>query len=387
MTRGLAVLGAGLVLAMAGCGDDDSGDDAPAGAGAGAERTTTSEVEVVRAVPGGDEFDAAAIYERDAPSVVTITSVFGSGLGARGGQGSGFVVSRSGEIATNAHVITDGEGEDLSPAEQVFVQFADGNQVDAEIVGFDPNSDVGLLKIDPEDFDLRALPFADTDRVVVGEPVIAIGSPFGEESSLSVGVVSATNRSIDSLTGFSISGAIQTDAAINRGNSGGPLLDARGRVLGINSQIRSSSGTNSGVGFAVAGDTVQRSLEQLRSEGEVDYAYLGVSSSDVYPQLSERFDLGTERGAWVQEVVDDGPADEAGLRAGSREVRFQAAPYRPGGDVIVGVEGRTVSDADDLGQALLDFRPGQTVTLQIVRGGERQEVDVRVEERPADTGP
>jgi S1-C subfamily serine protease len=369
-------------LGAAGCGDDD--EPRPTDRPASATRTQTTEVEVVRAVPSGGRFDAAEIYERDAPSVVTVRSVFDRG----GGQGSGFVVSRDGEIATNAHVIADGEGDDLDPAEEVYVQFSDGNQVEAEIVGHDPNADVALLKIDTEGLDARPLPFADSDRAVVGEPVVAIGSPFGEASSLSIGVISATNRAIDSLTGFSIGGAIQTDAAINRGNSGGPLLDARGRVLGINSQIRSTSGVNSGVGFAVAGKTVQRSLSQLREQGEVRYAYLGVSTTQVYPQLSERFDLGADDGAWVQQVLDDGPAQDAGLRAGGGEaVRFQAARYRPGGDVIVGVEGRTVAGPDDLGEVLLDFRPGQTVTLEIVRAGERRELDVRLAERPADTDP
>ena len=174
----------------------------------------------------------------------------------------------------------------------------------------------------------------------------AIGSPFGEEQSLSVGVVSALNRSIDSLTGFQINDAIQTDAAINRGNSGGPLLDAHGRVLGINSQIRSSSGSGSGVGFAVSVNTIKRSVEQLRAHGKVDYAFLGVSTQDVYPQLGEHFHLGVARGAWVHDVSGGGPADKAGIRGGSgRPVRFQAEPYQPGGDAS-GMWLATFEDAD-----------------------------------------
>ena len=235
-----ALLALGVAVLVAGCGDDNSGDTAKTSS-SGPTRTST--VEVVRAVGSGD-FDPAAIYERDAPSVVTIISVFGGGgsvvgSGGQAGQGSGFVVSDKGEVVTNAHVVTDGEGADLKKARDVYVQFADGNRVDAKIVGFDPNADVGLIKIDPGDLKLRALPLGDSDRLAVGEPVAAIGSPFGEEQSLSTGVVSATDRSIDSLTGFQIGGAIQTDAAINRGNSGGPLLDCQGRVIGINSQIRS----------------------------------------------------------------------------------------------------------------------------------------------------
>jgi len=216
--------------------------------------------------------------------------------------------------------------------------------------------------------------------------VAAIGSPFGEPQSLSVGVVSATGRSIDSLTGFSISGAIQTDAAINKGNSGGPLLDAAGRVLGINSQIRSSSGSGSGVGFAVAVDTVKNSLDALRRDGTVKYAYIGVSTADVYPQLARRFKLGTDHGAWVQQVVGGGPADDAGLQAGHGQARFQAENYRPGGDVITAVAGRDVRGADDLGTILQGFRPGQSVELRVLRDGKQRTVRVRLAERPKNAG-
>jgi S1-C subfamily serine protease len=373
-----------VVLALAGCG----GAGKTTSTSSSANRTTTTEVNVVRAVGTGD-FDAAAIYQRDAPSVVTITSVFGNGgLNAQAGQGSGFVISDKGEIATNAHVVADGTGASLSKARQVYVQFADGNQVDAKIVGYDPNADVGLIKIDPGDLQLRPLPLGDSSRLAVGEPVAAIGSPFGEEQSLSVGVVSALNRSIDSLTGFSIGGAIQTDAAINRGNSGGPLLDAQGRVIGINSQIRSSSGSGSGVGFAVPINTIKHSVDQLRANGKVDYAFLGVSTQDVYPQLGQRFHLGTDRGAWVQEVTKGGPAADAGIKGGSsQELRFQAQAYQPGGDVITAVAGRPVRDASDLANAIEPLRPGQEAQVDIVRNGQRKTITVQLGKRPASAGP
>jgi S1-C subfamily serine protease len=388
--RLLASAAVGLVV-LAGCGGDDKTTTSTSTSADGG--TTTTKVEVVRAVGGGD-FDPAEIYERDAPSVVTIISVFGGGGGgvlgggdAQAGQGSGFVVSDKGEIVTNAHVVTDGEGGNLKKARQVYVEFADGNRVDAKILGYDPNADVGLIKIDPGDLKPRPLPLGDSARLVVGEPVAAIGSPFGEEQSLSVGVVSATDRSIDSLTGFQIGGAIQTDAAINRGNSGGPLLDAQGRVIGINSQIRSSSGSGSGVGFAVSIDTIKRSLEQLREDGTVDYAFLGVSTADVYPQLGSRFKLGTARGAWVQEVTKGGPSDDAGLRGGGgRTARFQAQSYETGGDVIVSVAGHKVSDAQDLAAALDPLRPGQEAQVEIIRDGKRKTVSVRLGERPKSSG-
>ena len=254
----------------------------------------------------------------------------GGGGGDQGGVGSGFVLDGDGEIATNAHVVTTGEGDSIRRARQVYVEFADGNTVEARILGADPNADVALLKIDPKGLTLRPMPLGASNSVEVGEPVAAIGSPFGERQSLSVGVVSAVDRSIDSLTSFSISGAIQTDAAINPGNSGGPLVDADGRVVGINQQIKTTSGGGEGVGFAVPIDAVKRSLDMLRDSGEAHYAYLGVSSVQVYPQLVDRFGLGVDKGAWVQEVNSGGPAEKAGIKGGGGEtdVPGPVVPHR-----------------------------------------------------------
>src|SRR3954471_23765193 len=278
---------------------------AVAGCGGGSTSTTTvvtsSKVEVV-SPSGGDtaatsgRFDVSRLYQRESPGGVTVIAL-GSGAS---GLGSGFVISGSGEVVTNAHVVTTGTGAHIRRAREVFVKFADGNQVPATIVGFDPNADVALLRISPAGLTLRPLPLGSSARLTVGSPVAAIGSPFGEEPSLSVGVIPATQRSIDSLTGCKIEGAIQTDAAINHGNSGGPLLDGSGRVLGINSQIQTSTGEGSGVGFAVPADVVRRSLDQLRRSGKARYAYLGVASVPVYPQLAQRFGLGVRTGAWVQ---------------------------------------------------------------------------------------
>ena len=261
---------------------------------------------------GGGGFDAQEIYKRDAPGVVTVVSLFGSESLSDveedgGGVGSGFVLNGDGEIATNAHVVTTGEVPDLREARQVFVEFADGNQVEAEVRGYDPEADIALLKVDPEGLTLRPLPLGESDAVEVGMPVAAIGSPFYEERSLSVGVVSAIDRSIRGLTAFQISGAIQTDAAINPGNSGGPLVDGDGKVIGINQQIRTNTGGGEGVGFAVPVDVARRSLEQLRDKGEVSYAFLGVETVAIYPQLRERFDLPVGEGAWVQELTGGQP--------------------------------------------------------------------------------
>jgi S1-C subfamily serine protease len=229
---------------------------------------------------------------------------------------------------------------------------------------------------------LRPLPLGTTKDLHVGAPVAAIGSPFGEEQSLSVGVVSGLDRSIQSLTGFDTTGAIQTDAAINHGNSGGPLLDGRGRVLGINAQIQTSTGDGSGVGFAVPVDTVKRSLDQLRRDGRARYAYLGVSSVALYPQLAEHFGLGVRSGAWIQDVTQDGPAQHAHLRAGHNDERFQDRAFRPGGDVVTAVQGKPIRAESDLARVLLGYAPGDTVTLDVRRGDKRTRVRVKLGERP-----
>ncbi len=360
------------------------------GGSGGGETTTVGRTTRVEVVKGAEDsspptrFDPQAIYRRDSPGVVTILSAFGraGSAGAGAGLGSGFVISAGGEIATNAHVVTDGAGASLRKAGRLFVRFGDGNQVGATIVGFDPFADVALVKIDPKGLTLRPLTLGTSADVEVGEPVAAIGSPFGEEQSLSVGVVSATDREIESLTGFLTSGALQTDAAINSGNSGGPLLDAGGRVLGINSQIRSSSGSGSGVGFAVSVDVVRRSLAQLRRSGHASYPYLGVSTQSVYPQLAARFALGTARGALIQQVVPGGPAAKAGLRAGTQRRVFQEQPWRIGGDVITRIDGRPVRGDSDLARGLDGHVPGDRTVLTIVRGGHAREVPVRLGTRP-----
>jgi 2-alkenal reductase len=373
------VLGAAALAAAAGCGGSK---DEPRTT---TVQTTTTRVQVLESSGGGRRgaFDPSAIYERESPGVVTVIA---TGLGGRGDQGlgSGFVISGSGEIATNAHVVTSGQGAGIRKADAVYVKFKDGNQVPADIVGFDPFSDVALLKVNPAGLALRPLPLGSARDVAVGSPVAAIGSPFGEEQSLSVGVISATDRSIQSLTGFKTVGAIQTDAAINHGNSGGPLLDARGTVLGINAQIETSTGEGSGVGFAVPVDAARRSLAQLRRDGRAHYAYLGVSTTEVFPQLADHFNLGADRGAWVQEAAAGGPASDAGLRGGSDEEHFQDQDYGVGGDVITAVGGRPIREENDLSRALMRFSPGQTVDLAIVRDGERRTIRVKLGERPLD---
>jgi S1-C subfamily serine protease len=383
-----ALVALALAAAAGGCGGGDGG-----GGSAASEPQSTVErtkVEVVEGL-GGKQFDPAAIFRRFSPGVVTITSLFGSAqdlenvLNGQGqaGLGTGFVINDQGQIVTNAHVVTQGRGKRITKAREVYVQFADGNQVSAHIVGFDPNSDVGLIEVDPKGLKLVPLKLGHSSAARVGEPVAAIGSPFGEEQSLSIGVVSATDRTIEALTDFQIGDAIQTDAAINRGNSGGPLMNAGGQVIGINSQIRSSSGGSEGVGFAVPIDTVKRSLDQLRSGGVARYGFLGVSSQALYPQLAKRLDLPVDQGAIVVDVVNGGPADKAGIKGGGKEIRFQATLVKPGGDVIVAVNDRKISRQHDLSELISRFRPGDVVTLKIIRGGKEREVRVELGARPA----
>lgn len=375
-------LSAFLVLLLAvgllgGCGSGGSSEGGGSGTATEAATTPKPEVVIQTSSPG---FDAARVYEQAAPGVVTIRSVF-EGTGAA--EGSGFVLDTEGEIVTNAHVVTDESSGDRKAADEVYVEFPDRNVVPAEIIGFDPFADVALLQIEPDGFELHPLELGDDRDLRVGQPVAAIGSPFGEQQSLSVGVVSATDRSVKSLTQFEIAGAIQTDASINPGNSGGPLLDAGARVVGINQQIETNSGANDGVGFAVPVSAIKHSIAQLRDNGDAEYAYIGVSSQPLYPQLARKLGLNTTFGGLVSEVVSGGPAEESGIKGGNDKLRFQAIPYRTGGDVILQVDGEDIVSPDDLAESIASRQPGDVVTVTILRDNERRQVEVTLDKRPS----
>jgi S1-C subfamily serine protease len=335
----------------------------------------------------GNDFDPALIYAERSSGVVTVYAYFGESLSSSASQGSGFVVSGQGYVLTNSHVITtageEGDGRPVAPARRLYVEFRDGERVAARIIGWDIFDDVGLLRVDPDAHALEPVPLGDSAGVVVGEPVAAIGSPFGVESSLAVGVVSATRRSISALTSdFQLVDAIQTDAPINRGNSGGPLFDARGRVIGINAQIRSESGTAEGVGFAVPINSAKRSMAELIEKGRVAYAYVGISTDDLTPSLARHLGYDTQRGALVVEVTP-GPGREAGLRGGRRTIEFAGRQVRVGGDVVVAIGGRPVENGDDLVRIVTgELEPGELVTFTVVRDGRRLAVPVRLAERP-----
>lgn len=341
-------------------------------------------------------FNAVEIYKRVSPGVVTVVSVFDdSGISRLGGAaesqtgiGSGFVVNTHGDIITNAHVVRriDDTSGSLSPAKEVYVEFGDSNQVPATVVGVDPNADIALLRVKPNGLKLVPVPFGDSNHIHVGIPVAAIGSPFNERQSLSIGVVSAIDRSVRSLTNFMITGAVQTDAAINPGNSGGPLVNGRGQVIGVNQQIKSATGGGEGVGFAVPIDMVKRSYHALAGRGQVDYAFLGVSTTAVFPQLAQRFKLPVRKGAAIAQITPGGPAAKAGLRAGRGAVRFQAQFFAPGGDVITKVGDTQIDDPADLSKAVGLFAPGKTVKVELWRDSKRISLPVTLGRRSTKLG-
>jgi len=337
----------------------------------------------VTAGASGHGLDAGAIYRSRIDGVVTVASVFASSESG----GSGFVVSSDGLILTNAHVVTNSadtgvQPQDVKPADHVYVRFADGDQVDATIVGYDLFADVAVLRVTDPNVKLEPVPLGDSSTVTVGEPVAAIGSPFLEAGSLSVGVVSAINRSLASGTAFQIPGAIQTDAAINHGNSGGPLFDAAGEVIGINAQIQSTSGGGEGVGFAVPIDLAERAMRQLVETGHVSYGWLGVRLGTITPAIADHFHLPVRHGALIEDVTPGGPAEQAGLVVGDQVEHFQDGNLRPGGDVIVQVDGRAVTSSDQFVRLVSTRDPGEVLHLKVVRGGKTRMVDVTLGTRP-----
>ena len=336
----------------------------------------------------GNGFQPAQIFARRAPGVVTIVSYFGGASAASAGQGSGFVVSPTGTVLTSAHVVTTAGqgGRHTQQARTLYVQFSDGDRVPARIVGYDLFDDVAVLRVDPKLHQVRPVPLGNSASVVVGEPVAAIGSPFGNADSLSVGVVSAIRRSIPSLTtSYNLIDAIQTDAPINHGNSGGPLFDAHGRVIGINAQIRSSSGNSGfeGVGFAVPIDSARRSLSQILQTGEVRYAFIGIETEDLTPSIAKRFGYGAQRGALIDTVLPHTGAAAAGLEAGTRTEAFRGLGVRVGGDAIVAIDGIAVTGSEDVVRLVATrLFPGEVARFTVVRGHARRVVNVKLGERP-----
>jgi len=298
----------------------------------------------------------------------------------RGGgtaTGSGFLIDTEGHIVTNNHVV---EG-----ATKVTVKLgSEDTSHTAEVVGTDPATDVALLKVDEPAEKLHPLALGNSSEVQVGDPVVAIGNPFGLDRTVTAGIVSALQRQIQAPNGFSISHVIQTDAAINPGNSGGPLIDTSGQVIGINSQIQTGGGSgNVGIGFAVPIDTAKEVVRQIEEHGEVEHAYIGITGGSVTPQIAKALKLPVDKGVLVNEVVKDSPADKAGIEGGDTEATIEGVQIKLGGDIITEVDGKPISSMEDVIDAVNSAQPGDKMELTLLRGeSETKHVTVTLEARP-----
>lgn len=318
------------------------------------------------------------VFQKYADSVVQIDSTFQGGAtgffhasGNAQGIGSGFVVSQDGYILTNGHVIVDTEtGSAPVKASKVEVNFRNGKKAEATIVGYDlTSSDIAVIKVDPSGLDLVPAQMGDSESVKVGETVAAIGSPFGlYSSSITAGIVSAINRTVESPeAGFVINNAIQTDAAINRGNSGGPLFNMSGQVIGLNEQIATTSGGSEGIGFAVPINTAKRVMQQIVEKGSVEYAWMGVVGQSLDAEAARGENLSVDKGALITDVQSGGPAEKAGLKKG---------------DVITKIDGQDINTMEDVSSVLSNRTPGDKVKVTYVRGSDTQEVEIELGKRP-----
>jgi putative serine protease PepD len=289
------------------------------------------------------------------------------------GAGSGFVIDPRGFILTNFHVVQE--------AQSIEVVLGDRSHYPAKFIGADQRNDVALIKIDPKGKSLVALPLGDSSRLQVGQKVLAIGNPFGFQSTLTTGVVSALGRTVQTSQSTFIDEAIQTDAAINRGNSGGPLIDSHGEVIGINSAIYTPSGTTAGIGFAIPVNTAKRIAHDLMTEGRVRQAYLGVQTLSVGGWLAQALDLPVQEGLLIEQVTQGGPAAAAGLHGGDRVALAGMQRIAIGGDVIVAIDGQQIANQSDMNLVLNRKRPGDTVKVAVYRGGKKLEVPVKLGER------
>jgi S1-C subfamily serine protease len=356
----------------------------------GLEGDTTMVTETVQAprpstVTAGATMSVNEIYERSAPGVVQInatndstsaTDPFGGGTPGKQALGSGFVIDKTGHIITNYHVI---EG-----ANEVTVGFSNRDTVKAEIVGSDPSTDLAVLRVETSASALRPLPLGDSDKVVVGDAVVAIGNPFGLDRTATSGIVSALQRLITAPNRFTIDHVIQTDAPINHGNSGGPLLDARGKVIGVNTQIETGgvASGNVGIGFAVPSNTVKEVVAQILRTGRVDHAYLGISGHALTQDLAETYNLAAESGVLVESVTKGSGADKAGLEGGQTEVVVAGETYVLGGDIIVSFGGKRIASIEQLRDAIAAHKPGDKVELVIFNDATKKSVTVTLGRQP-----
>jgi S1-C subfamily serine protease len=368
---------AGGLIALALDGDPAASSSAGAPASAAAAPAAST---------GGAALTPAQTYSRDAPGVVVITatqtekvpSTLFSPPSTQSVQslGSGFVIDRQGDIVTNDHVVTGAKG--------VRVGFSGGSSYPAKIVGTDPSTDLAVVRVGAPASALHPLAFGDSASAAVGDPVYAIGNPFGLDRTMTAGIVSATGRDIQAPNRLTIPNAIQTDAPINHGNSGGPLLDARGHVIGVNSQIEGGTvDANVGVGFAIPSNMAQSVAKQLIARGSVEHGWLGVEVQTIDPGLSKVVRGLPASGVVVASVVRNGPAAKAGIEAAKRQVTVNGATALLGGDSIVAVDGKPVHSATQLADAIAGRKPGDRISLEVVRGGSTRQVEVTLANMPA----
>jgi putative serine protease PepD len=338
------------------------------------------------AAPATTGLSVNSIYRRTAPGVVVVTAtsttkssnLFDPFAPPQTQQtqslGSGFVIDKSGHILTNAHVVVG--------ASKVDIGFSNGSSYPATVVGTDRSTDIAVLKVDVPQDALTPLPLGDSSKVQVGDPVVAIGNPLGEDRTVTAGIVSAVQRDISSLQpGIQIPGAIQTDAAINHGNSGGPLINNQGEVIGINSQILSDNPSNPqsgsiGIGFAIPINLAKNIAQQLIDNGKAVHTYLGIRGSVLTPDLAKTLNLSVDHGVLVGQVEASSPAAKAGLRAGTTQATINGQTFALGGDVITKIDGKTIHTFDDLSGTISAHKPGDTIQLEIVRGGKTTTVSV-----------
>ena len=378
---GLVVAAFGLIAIAAGLVDS------------GGSSTTTVATPLTAPVDAKEEGDANVvnqIYKADGQGVVFIESQlepqeseffnpFGEPEEESGGTatGSGFVIDGEGHILTNNHVV---EG-----AEKVTVKLGDSEKShEAEVVGADPGTDIALLKVEAPAKELHPLTLGHSAEAQVGDPVVAIGNPFGLDRTVTSGIVSALQREIQAPNGFSINHVIQTDAAINPGNSGGPLINAEGEVIGINSQIATGGGGNGnvGIGFAIPIDTIRAEIEQLETKGEVEHAFLGITGGTITPELAKALNLPVTEGVIVQTVVKDGPADKAGIEGGNTAATINGEEVRLGGDIVTEANGKKIASMEELVEIIQDSEPGDELELKILRDGNEKTADVTLGTQP-----
>ena len=340
----------------------------------------------------GRRLSVNEIYRRSAPGVVQITTTstvevepdpFLNPFGFPEEQrqqalGSGFVIDTAGRIVTNFHVVQG--------ADQIEVSFSNRDSVRARVVGTDPSTDLALLKVNVDARALRPLDLGNSDRVRVGDSVVAIGNPLGLERSVTAGIVSALHRPLTAPNEFTIDDVIQTDASINSGNSGGPLIAANGSVIGVNTAIatgNTGARGNIGIGFAVPMNTVRNVVSQLIEKGRVEHPFIGVGAQEVDQEIAQLFNLPAERGLLVVRVYENSGAAGAEMQAGTREVVIDGQSYLLGGDFIVEIDGKPVSQAEDLRKAIMGKKVGDEITIEAFRGDEKRSFDVKLGRQPA----